>query len=216
MDLSGVLSGGVAGSLHIEGDGDKIDVTPVLTSGEKIATIIINEGSEDEQVIDLYAPEGFSGSWNDLTDKPTLFSGVYADLTSKPTLNGDTINGNMYTDKYSSNEQRVGTWINGKPLYQKTFIFNQQVIDDNTWTNDILGTRGSGIEIVDYNGMFGLTDNPHFSNFSYYRSSTEYFTAYCHNNNGHNDDISVRPNMNAGANVTLDRCTILYVKDSDS
>ena len=26
----------------------------------------------------------FSGSYNDLTDKPTLFSGAYADLTGKP------------------------------------------------------------------------------------------------------------------------------------
>ena len=29
---------------------------------------------------------GFSGSYNDLTDKPTLFSGSYTDLTDKPTL----------------------------------------------------------------------------------------------------------------------------------
>lgn len=28
----------------------------------------------------------FSGSYNDLTDKPTLFSGAYADLTGKPNL----------------------------------------------------------------------------------------------------------------------------------
>lgn len=29
---------------------------------------------------------GFSGDYNDLTNKPTLFSGAYADLTGKPTL----------------------------------------------------------------------------------------------------------------------------------
>jgi hypothetical protein len=32
------------------------------------------------------AASGFSGSYNDLTNKPTLFSGSYADLTNKPTL----------------------------------------------------------------------------------------------------------------------------------
>lgn len=32
------------------------------------------------------APSSFSGSYNDLTDKPTLFSGSYVDLTNKPTL----------------------------------------------------------------------------------------------------------------------------------
>jgi len=31
-------------------------------------------------------PALFSGSYTDLTSKPTLFSGVYTDLTSKPTL----------------------------------------------------------------------------------------------------------------------------------
>jgi hypothetical protein len=32
------------------------------------------------------APSSFSGSYNDLTDKPTLFSGSYVDLSNKPTL----------------------------------------------------------------------------------------------------------------------------------
>lgn len=32
------------------------------------------------------APAGFSGSWNDLADKPTLFSGNYDDLANLPTL----------------------------------------------------------------------------------------------------------------------------------
>ena len=32
------------------------------------------------------AAAGFSGSWNDLTDKPTLFSGNYGDLANLPTL----------------------------------------------------------------------------------------------------------------------------------
>ena len=152
MDLSGVLSGGVAGSLHIDDDGDKIEVAPVLTSGEKIATITINEGTEDEEVIDLYAPEGFSGSWNDLTDKPTLFSGVYGDLTSKPTLNSNTINGNMYTDLYSSNEQRVGTWVNGKPLYQKTIEFT--VVGNNNYQRYDHGIDNIDIIFLDQSASF--------------------------------------------------------------
>lgn len=118
---------------------------------------------------------------------------------------------------YSTEEREVGVWTDNKPLYQKTFLFNQQVISDNAWTSNILGTVGSGIEIVDYEGMFGLLNtNPHFADFDYYRSSSEYFTAYIINNNGSNDDIGVRPNMNAGTSVTLDKCTIWYTKDSDT
>lgn len=117
---------------------------------------------------------------------------------------------------YSTTEREVGVWTDNKPLYQKTFEFNQQVITDNAWTTNILGTVGSGIEIVDFDGTFGLTGNPHFADFSYYRGSSEYFTAYIPSNNGHNDDIAVRPNMNAGVSVTLDKVTIWYTKDSDT
>jgi hypothetical protein len=40
---------------------------------------------------------GFSGSWNDLTNKPTLFSGAYSDLTGKPDLTGkaDLVGGKL-------------------------------------------------------------------------------------------------------------------------
>lgn len=120
MKVTGSVSGSASGLLSIEGDGDKIDVTQVLTEGTKIATITINEGTPEEESVDLYAPEGFSGSWNDLTDKPTLFSGSYNDLSNKPTYNGNTFTGNMFTYNFSTSEQRVGTWIDGKPLYQKT------------------------------------------------------------------------------------------------
>lgn len=131
MKVTGSVAGSASGMLSIEGDGDKIDVTQVLTEGTKIATITINEGTPEEESVDLYAPEGFSGSWNDLTDKPDLFSGSYNDLTNKPTLNGNTINGNMFTENYSTTEKRVGTWVDGKPLYQKTFSFT--VIGTNTY-----------------------------------------------------------------------------------
>ena len=127
MDFTGSVAGSVAGMLHLSGDGDKIDITPILTSGTKIATFTINEGAEDEQDIDLYAPEGFSGSWNDLTDKPTLFSGVYGDLTGKPYVNGQLLNGSVYTENYSTDEQIIGTWVDGSILYRKivTATINQ-------------------------------------------------------------------------------------------
>lgn len=118
MDFSGTLAGGLSGNMHFGGDGDSIDVTPILTSGTKIATITVNKGTEEEVSYDLYAPDTLS--WDDITDKPTLFSGVYADLTNKPTLNGDTINGNMFTVKYSTTEKKIGTWIDGSDLWQIT------------------------------------------------------------------------------------------------
>ena len=43
---------------------------------------------------DLTDKPTFSGSYNDLTDKPTLFSGSYEDLTDKPTLASVATSGN--------------------------------------------------------------------------------------------------------------------------
>ena len=147
MRVTGSVSGSASGMLNIEGDGDKIDVTQVLTEGTKIATITINEGTEEEESIDLYAPEGFSGSWNDLTDKPTLFSGVYADLSGKPYLNGNVISGNMYSDIYSTDEQMIGTWIDGKPLYKRTIhIHNESAV-----TSDMtIGTIDSTFRVKNW------------------------------------------------------------------
>ena len=107
MEFMGSVAGGVAGMLNIKGDGDEVTITPVLTSGVKVATIVLNEGKPDEESFDLYVPEGFSGSWNDLTDKPTLFSGSYGDLSSKPTLNGNTITGNMYSQIWDTTQDVI-------------------------------------------------------------------------------------------------------------
>lgn len=119
MRFNGSVSGGVSGMMEILGEGDTINITPALTSGVEVATFKINEGTTEEETIKLYAPNTIT--WDNVTNKPNLFSGSYPDLSSKPTLNGETINGNMFTHNYSLNEQRVGTWIDGKPLYQKTF-----------------------------------------------------------------------------------------------
>lgn len=150
MRFNGDVLGSVAGMLEVTGDGDTVDVTPVVTSGTKIATIVVNEGSPEEESVDLYAPEGFSGDYNDLTNKPDLFSGSYGDLTDKPSLNGVLISGNMYTDNNSTDEIMIGTFIDGKPKYQKTFYIetptiNQEVNMDISNLNIDYYVEGSGM-----------------------------------------------------------------------
>lgn len=47
---------------------------------------------------------------------------------------------------YSEEEREVGVWTDGKPVYQKTFIYNNSEISNNSWcTKDITGF----IETVD-------------------------------------------------------------------
>ena len=112
---------------------------------------------------------------------------------------------------YSTEEREVGVWIDNKPLYQKTYVKNNIVLTDNNWTNGVLGT--SGIYITDFKAYFGLenTSNSNFP-YSYYRNNSEFFTPIIDTSH---EDINVRPNMNAGVNVTTGTITIWYTKNSD-
>lgn len=134
MRFNGSVSGGVSGMMEILGEGDTISITPALTSGVEVATFKINEGTSEEETIKLYAPEGFSGSWNDLTDKPTLFSGSYNDLSNKPTFNGTVFSGNVYGLDISDTPHIVGKWFDGKPIYCKHINMGSQIaIGSNQW-----------------------------------------------------------------------------------
>ena len=54
--------------------------TPISHSNGKILQ------SNGSSLIWIDLPTGFSGNYNDLTNKPTLFSGSYNDLSNKPTI----------------------------------------------------------------------------------------------------------------------------------
>ena len=94
-----------------------------------------------------FAAVATSGSYNDLTDKPTpptvmvgatAQSNGAAGYAPQP-LAGDQnkfLNGGgewvmppSSSVNYSTNEQVIGTWIDGKPLYQKTIVTNNSTIN---------------------------------------------------------------------------------------
>jgi len=61
-------------------------------------------------------PELFTGSYSDLSNKPTLFSGSYADLTNKPTIPNNTsqlINGANFAPR----SELTWSFITGKPAF---------------------------------------------------------------------------------------------------
>lgn len=210
MNITGNVNGSASGMLSLEGDGDKIDVTQVLTEGTKIATITINEWTEEEESVDLYAPEGFSGSWNDLTDKPDLFNGAYADLTGKPTLNGDTINGNMYSKKFTETEQRIGTWIDGKPLYQKTCVFGSV-----SGTNANLPLNIANVDFIslctDGSVVNGICPIPYVTGSQYNNNIGGFFSKAADNTN-----FAIRIGSAMAGSVNSVVLTVQYTKTTDS
>ena len=187
------------------GGGSDVAVDPIITSGTKIADITV-----DGDTSSLYAPER------------SLTYAEYMALSTAEKNNGTTYyitdmdNGSVKIFApiiYSKYERKVGVWVDEKPLYQRTFDMTSRIISDNAWTNNILGTSGSGISIKFFEGYFGLQGyNPANMSYDYYRGSSEYFTSIITTNS---DDISVRPNMNAGVSVIAGMCTIWYTKDTD-
>ena len=151
-------------------------------------------------------PVGETTTWQVITIRYTKTT----DVAGSGNWNTDGVP----THHYSTSEQVIGTWTNGKPLYERTFDFNNQVIPDNTWTNNILGGNLPTIQIKSYDGYFGLENTDWSANFNYIRNNdggfNEFFTS-----NSTGSDISVRPNMNAGVNVVLRTCVVRYTKSTD-
>ena len=203
--LSTIGIDGVVYEIEGGGGGSDVAVDPAITSGTKIADITV-----DGDTSSLYAPER------------SLTYAEYMALSTAEKNNGTTYyitdmdNGSVriFTPIiYSKYERKVGVWVDEKPLYQRTFDMTSRTISDNTWTNNLLGTSGSGISIKFFEGYFGLQGyNPANMSYNYYRGSSEYFTSIITTNS---DDISVRPNMNTGASVIAGMCTIWYTKDTD-
>ena len=142
------LQGNVAGLIKLlgGGEGSTVVVNPIIDSGNHIADI-----SVDGVAYSIYSPEGFSGNYNDLSNKPTLAavasSGSYNDLSNKPSINGEPLQGDVTVsseDNYSTTEHVVCTWIDGRPLYEKSIQFG--AISDQNYSLD-LGLLSSEIDI---------------------------------------------------------------------
>ncbi len=57
------------------------------------------------------------------------------DATSQKWVNGNSSGGS--THNYSTTEQVVGTWVDGSPVYEKTFVVNNPSTGNNTITHNI-------------------------------------------------------------------------------
>lgn len=58
---------------------------------------------------------------------------------------------------YSTEEQVIGTWINGKPIYQRTININANAQEANTWANYDTTIDFEIDELIDYIEKAGLT-----------------------------------------------------------
>ena len=102
-------------------------------------------------------PSLFSGSYSDLTNKPSLFSGAYSDLTGKPTLATVATSGS-YNDLSNKPSLFDGSYNNltDKPsLFSGSYadLSNKPSIPSNIDDlSDVTITTPSNTQVLQYNG----------------------------------------------------------------
>ena len=110
---------------------------------------------------------------------------------------------------YSTDEREVGTWLDGKPLYQKTVVHNT-ALPHGQWTQI---SFGSGKKIVYYEGKTYIDGNTFpFSDLNYHRGANS--NEYCCCCGYNNYTLQIYPSIGSNYTVTC-IITIWYTKDDE-
>jgi len=168
-------------------------------------------------------PGGYKLDWNGTQSTyPTAGSNSY---TSRPT-NTSVLYciavRNIYVDArydYSTDEKVIGTWIDGKPLYQKTFeeTFTES-ITDGTVTRHGINLNTLSIEFLrNVEGVIETDSTNHYFNpmvEGYKPSSTMYSMRWYTGNNNGNYTLFLETNRSTISGMKY-YITIQYTKTTD-
>lgn len=97
-------------------------------------------------------PTLFSGSYTDLTNKPTLFSGSYTDLTSKPTLPSGTVVGTTDTQTLTNKTLQAPNITNALTLNGAAGTSGQVLLSQGSGQLPVWGAITAGIIQVTASG----------------------------------------------------------------
>lgn len=112
------------------GGGSNVTITPTLSTGTKIADFEI-----DGQTGELYAPTGGGGNANIWTGTQAELEEVFDELEEGTQINitddeQEVVEGGTI---YSEEEQVIGLWTDNRPLYQRTYVYeNTTTLTSNT------------------------------------------------------------------------------------
>lgn len=110
---------------------------------------------------------------------------------------------------YSTDEREIGTWLDGKPLYQKTIVHNT-ALPYRQWSQISIG---SGKKIVYYEGKTYLDGNSYpFSDLNYHRGADN--NEYCCCCGYNNYTFQIYQSIGSSYTVTC-IVTVWYTKDDE-
>ena len=165
---------------------------------EPINQDVIRTGQADFRTAQTLG--GTSSTDGIYTSRPTNTSVLFCIATKNFTM-GDVSN------NYSTEEQVIGTWIDGKSIYQKTFIISNPPNDtdiSNLYIDNIINGFGT---VKDTSA--GSTD---FLNFVHPEYTTQYGICFMVQNN--NTILGFRSKGYTRSNLILN-CTLQYTKTTD-
>lgn len=116
-------------------------------------------------------------------------------------------NGNGYPENYSLNEMRVGTWIDGKPLYKQTFNTGLIITDKG---NTPIANVSLDFYIVKIDSCFYDNNDRFLTNLGDGLYATVLFDKKNMTGNNLNVYLGVAPGYTCGI-----ICTLYYTKISD-
>lgn len=123
--------------------------------------------------------------------------------------NNDDIVTNATT--YSTDEIRVGTWIDGKPIYKKTYITNE-----NTGSSTVDISTLNAKEIMDYNSVCYRKGTNNDYEHPYYAGADDYFRVFFRTNSASSDyPTSIQYRIASSYSSFKITTTIYYTKTTD-
>ena len=163
---------------------------------------------------------------DDLTNEKTVIEGVGLNQDSLDDVAGASLPGTILAGSgfnYSTSEQIIGRWIDGKPLYQKTLIMS------DSYTSEIhVPNNATGVSVTGITDIFMSTIKPTLDKMVYTEmdtndrvySGSSYHHSYPYRFNKDNGNIAVVDNYMVGyqENIALypgTSFTFRYTKTTD-
>lgn len=189
------------------------DLTDVTITNPTAGQVLKYDATNDEWV---------NGTGGGGSNSVELTYAEYQALTPEQQLDGTEyfitdINGDGQDFQpiiYSEEEREVGVWLDGKPLYEKTFC-PSSALSNGSWNNNVLGTNNSDIEIKDFHGyVYGDSSDYSDMIFStdYYRATEEFIAT---STNGNGTDINMLPKISGIGTLYIKNITVHYTKTTD-
>lgn len=116
----------------------------------------------------------------------------------------------MTKEKYSTEEQRIGTWIDGKPIYRKTII-------DTTFRTDFYSVANNIKQFVNQYGYVQRKDYPNAGQFINSRAGTNMSIQFLTSNIDSGIQIDWGSNWKENYSTLFDKIiiTVEYTKTTD-